>query len=44
MGTFPHERVQYYDTTDYEQQMSIVAIWDNGSEERIMGWTDISRR
>ncbi len=37
MGTFAHEGVQYYATIDYDQQMSIVAIWDNSSEEQIIG-------
>ena len=37
MSRFPHERVQYYTTIDYDEQMAIVAILDNNSEEQMIG-------
>lgn len=36
MGAFPHERVQYYTTIDYDTQMAIIAVLDrNGVEQMI---------
>ncbi len=37
MGAMPHERVQYYTTIDYEDQMAIVAILEEGREEKMIG-------
>lgn len=37
IGAMPHERVQYYTTIDYEDQIAIVAILEDGSEEQMIG-------
>lgn len=37
IGAMPHERVQYYTTIDYDEQMAIVAILDGDGEEQIIG-------
>jgi acyl-CoA hydrolase/GNAT superfamily N-acetyltransferase len=37
MGAMPHERVQYYTTIDYEDQMAIVAILEDDREEQMIG-------
>ncbi|NIN67730.1 MAG: 4-hydroxybutyrate CoA-transferase, partial [Anaerolineae bacterium] len=36
IGAMPHERVQYYTTIDYEDQIAIVAILEDGSEEQMI--------
>jgi acyl-CoA hydrolase/GNAT superfamily N-acetyltransferase len=36
-GAFPHERVQYYTTVDYDEHMAIVAILDRDGEEQMIG-------
>jgi acyl-CoA hydrolase/GNAT superfamily N-acetyltransferase len=37
MSTFPHERVQYYTTVDYDEHMAIVAIVEIDGEEQMVG-------
>jgi acyl-CoA hydrolase/GNAT superfamily N-acetyltransferase len=37
MTTFPHERVQYYTTVDYNEHMAIVAIAEREGEEQMVG-------
>jgi acyl-CoA hydrolase/GNAT superfamily N-acetyltransferase len=37
MGAFPHERVQYYTTVDYNEHMAIVAILERNGEEQMIG-------
>jgi len=37
MGAFPHERVQYYTTVDYDEHMAIVAIDENSGKEQMVG-------
>ena len=36
-SAFPHERVQYYTTVDYDEHMAIVAIQEVDGEERMVG-------
>jgi acyl-CoA hydrolase/GNAT superfamily N-acetyltransferase len=37
MSAFPHERVQYYTTVDYDEHMAIVAIDMSNGEEQMIG-------
>jgi GNAT superfamily N-acetyltransferase len=37
VGAFPHERVQYYTTVDYDEHMAIVAILESGGEDQMIG-------
>lgn len=37
MSAFPHERVQYYTTVDYDEHMAIVAIQEVDGQERMVG-------
>jgi acyl-CoA hydrolase/RimJ/RimL family protein N-acetyltransferase len=37
MGAWPHERVQYYTTIDYDTQMAIIAVVQENGEERMIG-------
>jgi acyl-CoA hydrolase/GNAT superfamily N-acetyltransferase len=37
MSTFPHERVQYYTTVDYDEHMAIVAVTESDGEEQMVG-------
>jgi acyl-CoA hydrolase/GNAT superfamily N-acetyltransferase len=37
MNAFPHERVQYYTTVDYDEHMAIVVIVETNGEEQMIG-------
>jgi len=37
VSAFPHERVQYYTTVDYDEHMAIVAIDMSNGEEQMIG-------
>jgi acyl-CoA hydrolase/GNAT superfamily N-acetyltransferase len=37
MTAFPHERVQYYTTVDYDEHMAIVVIVESNGEEQMIG-------
>jgi acyl-CoA hydrolase/GNAT superfamily N-acetyltransferase len=37
MSAFPHERVQYYTTVDYDEHMAIVVIVESNGEEQMIG-------
>lgn len=37
MSAFPHERVQYYTTVDYDEHMAIVVIAESNGEEQMIG-------
>jgi acyl-CoA hydrolase/RimJ/RimL family protein N-acetyltransferase len=37
MSSFPHERVQYYTTVDYDEHMAIVGIVEDNGEEQMIG-------
>jgi acyl-CoA hydrolase/RimJ/RimL family protein N-acetyltransferase len=37
MGAWPHERVQYYTTIDYDTQMAVIAVVQANGEEQMIG-------
>jgi acyl-CoA hydrolase/GNAT superfamily N-acetyltransferase len=37
LSAFPHERVQYYTTVDYDEHMAIVVIVESNGEEQMIG-------